>query len=93
MNFLLLAVTVSLHINKPFYRKNRVLCEVRKQQTEPDTVTADYETKMLFFQKTDIGNYSFVNWNQLPAEALGTFPCKPMIFRNWVRKTIIHGVK
>jgi hypothetical protein len=35
----------------------------------------------------DIGNYSFVdmtfkNWNQLPAEALGAFPCKPKIFRN-----------
>jgi hypothetical protein len=33
-------------------------------------------------QRTDIGNYSFVNrtvksWIQLPAEALGTFPCKP----------------
>jgi len=37
-------------------------------------------------QRTDIGNDSFVNrtiknWNQLPAEALGTFPCKPKIFR------------
>jgi hypothetical protein len=37
-------------------------------------------------QRTDIGNYSFVNrttknWNQLPAEALGTFSCKPKIFR------------
>jgi hypothetical protein len=36
-------------------------------------------------QKTDIGKYSFVdstikNWNQLPAEALGTFPCKPKTF-------------
>ena len=33
-------------------------------------------------QRTDIGKYSFVNrtiksWNQLPAEVLGTFPCKP----------------
>jgi hypothetical protein len=31
--------------------------------------------------RTDIGKYSFVNrtiknWNQLPAEALGNFPCK-----------------
>jgi len=38
-------------------------------------------------QRTDIGKYSFVNrtiknWNQLPAEALGTFPCKSKIFRN-----------
>ena len=37
-------------------------------------------------QRTDIGKYSFVNrniknWNQLPAEALRTFPCKPKIFR------------
>jgi hypothetical protein len=50
-------------------------------------------------QRTDIGKYSFVNrtiknWNQLPAaEALGTFPCKPKIFRNKVRKAIINGVK
>jgi len=38
-------------------------------------------------QITDIGKYSFVNrttknWNQLPAEALETFPCKPRTFRN-----------
>ena len=49
-------------------------------------------------KKTDIGKYSFVNknienWNQLPAEALGTFTCKPKIFRNRVRKAIINGVK
>jgi hypothetical protein len=49
-------------------------------------------------QRTDVGKYSFVNitiknWNQLPAEALGTFPCKPKIFRNRVRKAIIRWVK
>ena len=38
-------------------------------------------------QRTDIEKYSFVNraskdWSQLPAEALGTFLCKPKIFRN-----------
>jgi len=49
-------------------------------------------------QRLDIGKYSFgnrpiKNWNQLPAEVLGTFPCKPMIFRNRVRKAIINGVK
>ena len=49
-------------------------------------------------QRTDIGKSSFVNvtiknWNQLPAEALGTFPCKPKIFRNIVRKAITDGVK
>jgi len=37
-------------------------------------------------QRMDIGKYSFVNrtiknWNKLPAEALGTFPYKPKIFR------------
>jgi hypothetical protein len=46
-------------------------------------------------QKTDIGKYSFVNrtiknWNQLPSEAQGTFL---KIFRERVRKAIIHGVK
>jgi hypothetical protein len=49
-------------------------------------------------QRTDIGKYSFVNrtiknWNQLPAETLERFPCKPKIFRNRVRKAIINGVK
>jgi len=49
-------------------------------------------------QSTDIVKYSFVNrttknWNQLPAEALGTFPCKPKIFRNRVRKAIKNAVK
>ena len=49
-------------------------------------------------QRKDIGKYSFVNrtiknWNQLPAEALGAFPCKPKIFRNRVRKAVINGVK
>jgi len=46
----------------------------------------------------DTGKYSFVNraiknWNQLPAERLRIFPCKPKIFRNRVRKAIINGVK
>jgi hypothetical protein len=49
-------------------------------------------------QRTDIGKYSFVNrsiknWNQLPAKTLGTFPCKPEIFRNRVGKAIINRVK
>jgi hypothetical protein len=44
-------------------------------------------------QRTDIGRYSFVNrtiqlWNQLPAEILGTLPCKPNAFRKRVRKEI-----
>jgi len=49
-------------------------------------------------QRTNIGKYSFENrtiknWNQPPAEALGTSPCKPKIIRNRVRKAIINGVK
>jgi hypothetical protein len=48
--------------------------------------------------RPDIGKYSFVNrtikyWNQLPAGELGTFPCKPKIFRNRVRKAVINRVK
>jgi hypothetical protein len=46
-------------------------------------------------QKTDIGKYSFVNrtihhWNQSPAEVLGTLPCKPITFKERVRKAIIE---
>ena len=49
-------------------------------------------------QRMDVGKYSFVNrtiknWNQLSAEVLGTFPCKPKIFRNRVRQAIMNGVK
>jgi hypothetical protein len=45
-------------------------------------------------QKTDIGKYSFVNrtiqdWNQLPAEVLGTLPCKPNTLKKRARKAII----
>ena len=48
-------------------------------------------------QRTDIRKYSFVNrtiwlwnrfWNWLPAEILGTLPCKPNTFRKRVRKVI-----
>jgi hypothetical protein len=44
-------------------------------------------------QRADIGKYSFVNrtirlWNRLPAEILGTLPCKPSAFRKRVRKVI-----
>jgi hypothetical protein len=49
-------------------------------------------------QRTDIGKYSFVNrtvknWNQLPAEVLGSFPCTPKIFSRRVSKAIINGMK
>jgi hypothetical protein len=48
-------------------------------------------------QRTDIGKYSFVNsairhWNQLPADDLGIFFCKPNDFRKRVRK-VINQVK
>jgi hypothetical protein len=47
-------------------------------------------------QRMDIGKFFFVNrnirnWNQLSAEELGTFPCKPKIFRK--RKAIANGVR
>jgi len=49
-------------------------------------------------QRKDIGKFSFVtrtikNCNQLPAEALGTFPREPKIFMNRVGKAIINWVK
>jgi len=44
-------------------------------------------------QRTDIGKYSFVNrtitnWNQLPAEALGTLACKPKFLERELGKHI-----
>jgi hypothetical protein len=49
-------------------------------------------------RRTNIGKYSFVtwsikNWKQLPAEPLGTFPCKFNIFRKRFRIAITDGVK
>jgi len=45
------------------------------------------------WQRTDNGKYSFVNrtirlWNRLPAEILGTLPCKSNAFRKRVRRVI-----
>jgi len=46
----------------------------------------DHERKIRNWrQRTDIGKYSFVNgtirlWNRLPAEILGTVPCKTKCF-------------
>jgi len=47
-------------------------------------------------QRIDIRKYSFVNrtikyWNQLPAKALGIFPCQPKFFRKRVRKVALKG--
>ena len=45
-------------------------------------------------QRTDTGKDYFVHrtiklWNQPPAEALVTFPCKPHSFRKRVRKVFV----
>jgi hypothetical protein len=45
-----------------------------------------------------IGKYSFANrtielWNQLPAEALASFPCNSHTFRKRVRKVITSEEK
>ena len=56
----------------------------------------DYEWKIRSRrQRTDIGKYSFVNrtiqdWNQLPAEVLGTLLCKLMALKKRVRKAVIE---
>ena len=49
-------------------------------------------------QRTENGKYSFVNttiinWNQIPAEALGTFLYEHNNFRNRVGKAVISGMK
>jgi len=46
-------------------------------------------------QRADIGKYSFVNrtiedWNQLPAEVLGTLPYKQNTLKKRARKAIIE---
>jgi len=46
-------------------------------------------------QRTDMGKYFFVNrtiqdWNQLPADVLGTVPCKLNTLKERVRKAIIE---
>jgi hypothetical protein len=46
-------------------------------------------------QRTDIGKYSFlnrtiINWNQIPAELLETFPCSLSKFKRKVRKAAIN---
>jgi len=45
----------------------------------------------------DIGKYFFVNrtiknWNQLPADVLETFTCKPKVFRKRFRRAVTSGV-
>ena len=43
-------------------------------------------------QRTDIRKYSFVieDWSQLPAEVLGTLPCKLNTLKKRLKKAIIE---
>ena len=56
----------------------------------------DHESKIRSRkQRTDIGKYSFVNrtiqhCNRLPAEMLGNLPCKPITFKQRVKKVMIE---
>jgi hypothetical protein len=82
------------------YSGERAWKAIHDQLQRPYYFSRVYHVRKIRDRKqiTDIGKYSFVyrtitNWNQLPAEALGYFPCKPKIFRNKVRKAIINGVK
>ena len=56
--------------------------------------SVDYEWKIRSRrQRKDIGKYSFVNmiiqdWNQVPAEVLGTLPCKLNTLKKRARKAI-----
>jgi hypothetical protein len=38
-------------------------------------------------------NRTIKNYKKLPAKSVGTFLCKPKIFRKRFRKAIINGVK
>jgi len=59
----------------------------------------DYDRKIRARKnRTDIGEYSFVNrtiklWNQLPTDALAAFSCSSHIFKNRVMKGAICEVK
>jgi len=59
----------------------------------------DHEQKIRASKKIiDIRKYSIVHrtmklWNQLPAEALVTFPCRSHNFKRRVRKLIISELK
>jgi len=65
-------------------------------QRPPYLSRVDHERKIRSRrQRTDIGKYSFMNrtiqyWNQLPAEVLGTLPCKLKTLKKRVRKAIIE---
>jgi len=66
-----------------------------KLQRPPYLSRVDHERKIRSRrQMTDLRKCSFVNrtiqdWNQLPAEVLGTLPCKLKTLKKTVRKAII----
>jgi hypothetical protein len=73
---------------------------IRDRLQGPCYLSRDYHDRKIRArkQRTDIRKYSCVNrtiklWNQLPAEALMTFPCKPHIFKKRVRNVIISDMK
>jgi len=85
-------------------RRRRFVREARKEEVTTQLLLLpvcpkwDHERKIRSRrQRTDIGKYSSVNrtiqhWNRIPAEALGTLPCKPIIFKKRLRKVIIEVI-
>jgi hypothetical protein len=78
-----------------FFRKYAIDYAIGDRLQRPHYLSrVDHERKIRSRrQRTDIVKYSFVNrtiqdWNQLPAEVLGTLPCKPNTMKNRVRKEI-----
>jgi hypothetical protein len=66
------------------------------QQSSPTgflygNTTVEYPIKCL--EAYSFVNRTIRNWNQLPEEALETFPCKPKVFRKRFKKAVINGVK
>jgi hypothetical protein len=55
----------------------------------------DHKRKIRSRKRTDIRKYSIVNrtiinWNQLPADLLASFPCKLYTFRKRVKKVVTN---
>jgi hypothetical protein len=85
------------HICAPFkaYSGERVWKAIGDRLQLPHYLSrVDHERKIRSRgQRTDIGKYSFVirtiqDWNQLPAEVLGTLTCKTDTLKKRVRKVI-----
>jgi len=81
------------HVGNIFGNFQSTGCDKRLKKTidKPQVVTA-CKQKIPCCQGRDLG---LKIYSELPAEALGTFRCKPNIFGNRVRKanTSINGVK